>query len=163
MNRKIINKMTIINKTFITGTDDVSVVKSLLSRGWIKKRAFVFKKVRNSYDIEVDGSMHPLWNIKIFPKSENFDINDWKLRKDLRELRNLDKSLKRNLYIDDKNKDEVSGLLQKMNSSGFNLIYNNNFLILRQNNAFQIFKISSTMKLMRQKDGWYIGQKKVIE
>lgn len=152
----------VLQRTFVSPGSEMEVVRHLLSDSWIKKSALVFQKPRNNYTIEVNGKDHPMWTIKVTPKSDMFSNHDWKLRQDFKRLKNLGKPIDRRLYMNENNKQEIRSLLQAMMENGFQLIYNNNYVIFRDRQQINIFKIAAKMNLVPQPDGWYAGQKKIL-
>lgn len=152
-----------ISKTFISNKNMLSTVEQILSQGWRKEKGLNFYKERNTYKIKLDGVSHPIWSIVIEPKSDIFHIRDWKLKKDLRGLRHQIKPIERKLYLNDKDKEVLHAMLQVMLQKNMALIYNEYFMIFRSpSDEYKIFKIAATMNLVKQKDGWYIGQKRMI-
>lgn len=149
-------------KTFVVSTTDMETVKNLLSSGWQKQKSFQFIKERNNFDIEIDGTSHPIWKVNIKPKNEQFDFNDWKLLKDLRMLSKLGTTSGKKLYINEKNREELQFLVEALEIQGFDLIFDEDYLVLKRNDKVKIFKIAASMTLAEQHDGWYIGQKKVL-
>jgi len=152
-----------IHQTFIANEDTLHVAERLLSQGWRKGKGLFFYKERNSYKIELDGLNHPLWDIKVKPKNEGFHIKDWKLKKDLRDLKYRTKPLERRLYVNERDRQQLASMMTVMKQRNLALIYNENFIVFRSAmDGYRIFKIAAAMSLVEQKDGWYIGQKRVI-
>lgn len=151
-----------ISKTFVVSTTDMETVKNLLSNGWQKEKAFLFAKDRNHYKISVNGTSHPIWSVDILPKNEHFDLNDWKLQKDLKSLYKLGTTRNKKLYINDNNREELQFLVDTLDERGFDLIFDEDYVVLRRNGKVKIFKIAASMTLAEQHDGWYIGQKRIL-
>lgn len=151
-----------ITKAFVVFTTDMETVKNLLSAGWQKQKAFKFVKERNNFDIQVDGTNHPIWKVNVFPKNEKFDKNDWKLEKDIKSLLNLGKIRGRKLYINESNRGELQFLVDVLYDRDLDLIFDDDYLVLRRGKGIKIFKVAASMTLAEKHDGWYIGQKKVL-
>lgn len=151
-----------IFKTLVVSATDIDTVKNLLSNGWQKEKAFVFTKDRNNFKITVDGTTHPIWSVKILPKTDRFDINDWKLQKDMKSLYRLGSTRNKKLYINDQNRQELQFLVDTLDDRGFDLIFDDDYVVLRRNGRVKIFKVAASMTLAEQHDGWYIGQKRIL-
>lgn len=152
-----------IHQTFVANENTLHVAERILSQGWRKEKGLNFYKERNTYRVEIDGSNHPLWNIRVKPKNENFHIRDWKLKKDLRDLKYKTRPLEKRLYVNEMDKQQLAAMMTIMKQKNLALIYNENFIVFRSEiNGYRIFKIAAAMSLVEQKDGWYIGQKRVI-
>jgi len=153
------------SKTFIVdGNSLMDTVRQLLSDGWRKRKAQIFFKERNNYTLEMNGENNPLWQLTIEPKTNEFDVNDWKLLQDLRRVNNLgnNKYFKK-LYVNEKNKTEILTLINTMKHNNFNLIFNNDYIVFRtKRNKIKIFKVAAAMDLIEQPDGWYVGQKRIL-
>jgi len=142
----------------------MDTVRQLLSDGWRKRKAQIFFKERNNYTLEMNGENNPLWQLTIEPKTNEFDVNDWKLLQDLRRVNNLgnNKYFKK-LYVNEKNKTEILTLINTMKHNNFNLIFNNDYIVFRtKRNKIKIFKVAAAMDLIEQPDGWYVGQKRIL-
>jgi hypothetical protein len=151
------------NKTYIINGQLVDAIRHLLATGWRKKEDGVFYKTRNTYNIELTGTTHPMWNVKVTPKNQEFDMNDWKLRQDMSHLRNLGNASSKKLYLSDENREELLRMMSALRQNQFNLIYDNTYMILRAApNKIKVFKIAASMELVEQKDGWYVGEKKIL-
>jgi hypothetical protein len=152
-----------LNKTFLSNNQLLDVVKQLLSDGWRKKKDGIFYRVRNTYTIEVNGINHPIWDILIIGKLPEFDENDWKLKQDVNKLKNLGQASRRKLYINQSNAEEVGHMVAALKRNRFNLVYDNDYLVLRTSaNEIKVFKLAAIMDLIEQKDGWYVGDKRVL-
>jgi hypothetical protein len=154
-----------LSKTFVVNGELIDTAKSLLGSGWLKKSETIFVRERNTYTIELDSSHHPMWNVIVTVKNpQEFDENDWKLRQDLGKLRGLgSKQVEKKLYLGDTNKDEIGRMVQALKKNQFNLIYDNNYLIIRSRpNAIKVFKLAAALELVEQPDGWYVGQRKIL-
>lgn len=159
----MMNTNKILNKSCIISGELYDVVKNLLINGWIKKKDGVFYKERNTYTIEVDGLYHPLWSVSVTPKSESFSDIDWKLTQDLNRLKNLGRPANRKLYLGEENKADLTRMMDALKRNKFNIIYDNNYIILRSGpTKVKIFKIAATMDLVENRDGWYVGEKKIF-
>lgn len=150
------------SKTFVVSATDVETVKNLLSSGWQKEKAFIFYKDRNHFKITVEGISHPMWTVKVEPKTNQFDVNDWKFRKDMKSLYTLGTTKNKKLYINDQNRQELQFLVDILDDRDFDLIFDDNYIILRRNGRVKIFKIAASMTLAEEHDGWYIGEKRVL-
>jgi hypothetical protein len=162
-NRKI-NKMeeeTFVQH-FVIEKSNVETIRLLLKDGWIKKETNVFIRERENYKLIFEGKTHPIWKLKIKPKNEKFSNQDWKLKKDLNSITNLGQKKSNKLFLNDKNREEVAALIESMIENGFQLVYNNNYIIFRDKNRLNIFKIAAKLTLQAQPDGWYIGQKRIL-
>lgn len=152
-------------KTFIFKGNLIEIVRNLLSTGWRKRKKNIFFKERNNYTLEIDGTNSPMWNVGVEPRNEEFDEEDWKFRQDLRSLEHLGqkKNYFKKLYVNDDNKREIKNLICAMKKSGYNLIFNNDYILVRtKQDRIKIMKLAATMDLIEQPDGWYAGQKKIL-
>lgn len=152
------------SKTFIMNSSLMDLVRQLLSDGWRKTKANNFYKERNTYILEINGDDSPIWYLTIKPKTNEFDMNDWKLRQDLKRLNNIGKNKYfKKLYVNDDNKKRILNLITAMKSNSFNLIFDNDYIVFRtRQNKVKIFKIAAAMDLSEQPDGWYAGQKRIL-
>lgn len=165
MKKEKINQMNYktIESTFVSSKNKIDVVRDLLSDSWVKKNKSEFYKTRNNYTIELNGKNHPLWIVKVYPKNDLFDENDWKLRQDYKSIKNLGKKLNKNLYINENNVEEIQILIETMLMNGFRLIYSDNYVLVRENSdTLSIFKIAAKARMKGKEDGWYVGKKKVL-
>ena len=154
-----------INKTVLARTNEMKVVKQLLTDGWYKNPASPqnsFFKRRKNYEIIIDGATHPMWKVIVKPINKQFDEQDWKLAKDLESLKNLGSARNRKLYISNKNKAEISHMIKEMFRSGSNLIYSDSFIIIRQGRSFKLFKTAASLDLVAKQDGLYSGTKRIL-
>jgi hypothetical protein len=153
-----------IKKTVMTRSHKGSVIKKLLEDGWFKNKHVDdgFFKKRKNYIIAIEGANHPLWNVDIESISEQFDEQDWKLLKDLESLKHLGSVRNRKLYINQKNKIEISRMLKEMFRTGSNLIYSDSYVILRQGKKFRIFKTAAALDLVAKQDGLYSGSRRIL-
>lgn len=152
-----------LHKILISNLPIMDAVRYLLSNGWKKKEDGVFYRKRNTYTIELNSSSHPMWNINVIANGPEFDENDWKLRQDFRSLKNLGKRYSKKLYINEDNKEELSRMLDALKRNHFNLIYDNDYLVIRNKpNGIRIFKLAACLELAEQRDGWYVGERKVL-
>lgn len=151
-------------KTFIVSDNLIETVRHLLSDGWRKLENYCFFKERNNYVLKIDGSKHPMWQIEVKPKTNEFDNNDWKLRQDMRNLLQLGKEgHRKKLYVNDKNRKDITNLISMMKQNNYNLIFNNEYILFRtKSNSVKIFKIAAAIDLVEQLDGWYVGQKRMF-
>lgn len=150
------------NITFVSSEPKISVIKNLSKDSWNKKNDSEFYKVRNTYTIELAEISHPIWEIRVEPKSKSFTEEDWKLRQDFKSIKNLGKRLNKKLYVNENNREEIIQLINVLIANNFALVYNDNYVILLNGDTLNIFKIAAYMKLKSQDDGWYIGQKKIL-
>lgn len=154
---------TQLKKIFVVNGELLDAVRHLLSSGWQKKEDNVFYRNRNTYTIELDGKTHPMWTITVIGKNPEFDEHDWKLRQDLNRLRNLGRVSNKKLYLNDTNREEVSRMIMALKKNSFNLIYDNDYLIMRNRpGGIKIFKLAATLELVEQPDGWYVGEKRIL-
>lgn len=151
-----------IYKNFIEPNTDIDIVKNILNDGWKKEQSFVFFKDRNTYKIKINGKNRPLWTIEIKPKNESFDEKDWKLKKDLRSLKQLNIKNTKHLYINDKNKQQIATLVEAMFVNEYQLVFDEDYILFRDGDKIKVFKIAAAMSMVNQKDGLYIGNKKII-
>ncbi len=158
-------KEVILTKTYIINDNLMDTVKQLLSEGWRKRKAQVFYKERNHFIIEFNGQSNPIWILSVTPKTNEFDLQDWKLLQDIRKLKYLGKNLnqRKKLYFNDNNRAEIRTLIKTMRNNKFNLIFDNNYIVFRtKEDKVKVFKIAASMDLVEQHDGWYVGQKKIL-
>ena len=153
-----------VRKSVLAQGQKGNVIKVLLESGWFKVKGDHdnFFKKRKNYIIEISGDSHPLWMVIIKPLNDQFDEQDWKLLKDLESLKNLGKIRNRRLYVDAKNRNEISHMLREMFKSGSNLIFSENYIILRQGRRVKIFKTAASLDLVAKQDGLYSGSKRIL-
>jgi hypothetical protein len=152
-----------IVQMYVTSDDILTLSKNLLSSNWMKKDDKTFLKERQNYTIKISYAHFPLIEVIADPKNEMFDINDWKFRKDLKELKHLGKRPNYRIYFNDKNSDEIKYLLYTMYENNYNIVFSKNFLVLKQEKyKVNVFKISATSNLKLKKDGWYSGDRKIF-
>jgi len=153
-----------VKKSVFAGKGKNDIIRALLEDGWFKLKGGTdnFFKKRKNFIIEISGLNHPLWNVIIKPLNEQFDEQDWKLLKDLESLNNLGQIKNRKLYIDAKNKNEITHMLREMFRSGSNLIFSENYIILRQGKKVKIFKSAASLDLVAKQDGLYSGTKRIL-
>jgi hypothetical protein len=155
-------EQTNIYKNFIEPTSEIDIVKKLLDSGWKKEASFLFYKERNTYVIKINGKNRPIWQIEINPKNDGFDENDWKLNKDIKELKRLNLKKTKHLYINDRNKRQIANLVEAMFINEYQLVFDEDYILFRDNNDIKVFKIAAAMSMVNQKDGLYIGDKRII-
>ena len=152
-----------LHKILVSNLQLMDAVRYLLTSGWKKKEDGIFYRKRNTYTIELNSSAHPMWDINVISNGPEFDESDWKLRQDFRSLKNLGKSYGKKLYVSDSNREELERMVDALRKNHFNLIYDNDYLVIRNKpNGIKIFKLAATLELVEQKDGWYVGERKIL-
>lgn len=154
----------ILKKSVFADEPKNDITKALLGSGWFKTKGELdgFFKKRKNYIIEITGTGHPLWNVAINPLNEQFDEQDWKLLKDLKDLKNLGMVKNRKLYVDSKNRNEITHMLKEMFNTGSDLIFSENYIILRRERRVKIFKSAASLDLTAKQDGLYSGSKRIF-
>jgi len=149
-------------KTWVVNDNFDFIVERLLDTFWTKEKDAIFYKERNNYKIKVNGAEHPFWKINIIPTSEAFDALDWKIKQDLRKLKNLRYVNNKQLFINKQNKNNIDYLLTYIEGGG-KIAHDDNFLLfLDQDNNLRVFKIAAWTKLQAQDDGWYLGKNRLL-
>jgi hypothetical protein len=152
-----------IVQLFITRDDILTIAKNLLTENWIKQNDLLFIKERRNYTIKLSYKSLPLVEVEAVPKNNSFDANDWKFRKDLKEIKNLGNNKNYKVYFNEENSNEVKFLLYTLFDQNYNVVYSKNFIIVRTDkDKVNVFKVSAQTDLKIKQDGWYKGNKKIF-